>query len=134
MPLIAPFLNSMHKILVADDDALTRQLVDLKLRKEFSVTTAVDGNDALRLAEEVLPDLILLDLMMPGLDGLSVLKKLKLSPELRHIPVVMLTAKTNEQDIAAALDAGAAEYLVKPFNPGELMAVVRKLTKRPLTA
>jgi DNA-binding response OmpR family regulator len=117
----------MH-ILVADDEFLTQQLVEFKLKRHgFDVTIAGDGESAIRLAQEIKPDLIILDWMMPVKDGYEVLRYLKSRPELRLIPVIVLTTRRTEGDIVSTLELGAADYILKPFNPGELVARVKKL-------
>lgn len=115
-------------VLVVDDDAKTVELVKLYLNRDgYKVMVAYDGVEALRLAREKRPDLIVLDLMLPGVDGLHICR------ELRHesdVPIIMLTAKTTEQDRLAGLDCGADDYVSKPFSPRELAARVRAVLRR----
>lgn len=116
----------MATILVADDDPLLCKLLIHKLeRAGYTVSCSDDGSKALALAREIRPDLVVLDAMMPGLDGFEVLRQLKEDPSTRSIPVMMLTARKEEKDIVGALSRGARDYLVKPFMPEELVARVR---------
>ena len=122
----------MAKILVAEDDALTAQLVSFKLKQQgFTVLSASDGETALALAQAEKPEVILLDCMMPVMDGFAVLRRIKESPELKATPVIMLTFRSKETDIINALELGAADYIVKPFSPAELMARIRKVLRPP---
>lgn len=118
----------MADILIADDDPI---LVDiLKFRLEgagHSVFVARDGGMALEAAHEHRPDLIVLDSMMPVMSGPAVLGSLKADRQLKHIPVVMLTARSGDEDIASGLESGAAEYLTKPFIPQELLVCISGL-------
>ena len=119
---------SMSKILVADDDPLLSRLVEFRLKQQgFEVVLAVNGEQALTLARSEKPSLIILDGMMPILDGFEALRQLKEAAELRHIPVVMLSLKGKEEDIVNCLNLGAADYVLKPFKPGELVTRIRKL-------
>ncbi len=114
-----------HTILVADDDAIVRALVRATLSSAgYDVLEAADGAEALRLVRSARPDLIVLDLMMPSRSGLDVLRELKADTERAAIPVVMLTARTQEGDRKAAAEAGADCFLAKPFSPRELVRVV----------
>jgi len=109
------------RILFADDDPGMRALVVINLEAEgFAVTTACDGNTALEEVERVHPDLIVLDVMMPGRDGLEVLEELRNSPAAAGIPVVLLTAKATDADVWEGWKAGADYYMTKPFKPEEL--------------
>ena len=116
------------RILVVDDDAKTVELVKLYLRRDgYRVLTAYDGIEALRLAREAHPDLIVLDLMLPGLDGIQVCRTLRTESE---VPIIMLTAKTAEEDKLVGLNVGADDYVTKPFSPRELAARVRAVLRR----
>ena len=116
------------RVLVVDDDAKTVELVKLYLNRDgYRVVTAYNGIDALRLAREGRPDLIVLDLMLPGLDGLQVCRTLRNESD---VPIIMLTAKTTEQDKLTGLDLGADDYVSKPFSPKELAARVRAVLRR----
>jgi len=116
------------RVLVVDDDAKTVELVKLYLKRDgYRVLTAYDGLEALRLAREGHPDLIVLDLMLPGIDGLEVCRTLRAESD---VPIIMLTAKTTDQDKLAGLDLGADDYMTKPFSPRELAARVRAVLRR----
>jgi DNA-binding response OmpR family regulator len=118
----------MADILIAEDDPLMLRMIEFKLKQHgFLVRKASNGEEALNLARAEKPALILLDGMMPIMDGFETLRRLKESPDLRAIPVVMLTLKGSEQDIVYSLNLGAADYIVKPFHPGELIARIRKI-------
>ena len=116
------------RVLVVDDDVKTVELVKLYLSRDgYKVLTAYDGIEALRLARESRPDLIVLDLMLPGLDGLQVCRTLRAESD---VPIIMLTAKTAEEDRLIGLDLGADDYVTKPFSPKELAARVRAVLRR----
>jgi len=116
------------RVLVVDDDAKTVELVKLYLNRDgYKVLTAYDGVEALRLAREGHPNLVVLDLMLPGLDGLQVCRILRTESD---VPIIMLTAKTTEQDRLTGLDLGADDYVTKPFSPKELAARVRVVLRR----
>jgi two-component system alkaline phosphatase synthesis response regulator PhoP len=116
------------RVLVVDDDAKTVELVKLYLKRDgYRVLTAYDGIEALRLAREGHPDLIVLDLMLPGIDGLEICRTLRTESD---VPVIMLTAKTTDQDKLIGLDLGADDYVTKPFSPRELAARVRAVLRR----
>jgi two-component system alkaline phosphatase synthesis response regulator PhoP len=116
------------RVLVVDDDAKTVELVKLYLKRDgYRVLTAYDGIEALRLAREGHPDLIVLDLMLPGIDGLEICRTLRTESD---VPVIMLTAKTTDQDKLVGLDLGADDYVTKPFSPKELAARVRAVLRR----
>jgi DNA-binding response OmpR family regulator len=118
------------KILVADDDRLLRGLLEHKLAVAgFEVDIAEDGGAALELARTMKYDLLVLDAMMPVMDGFEVLRRLKDDPDTSSLPVVMLTARRGEHDVLDALERGAAEYLTKPFIPDELVLRIRKRIK-----
>jgi two-component system phosphate regulon response regulator PhoB len=115
-------------LLVADDDEDILTLVQLRLsRSGYDVVVARDGEEALRLAQERTPDLAVLDWMMPKATGLDVLRALHAEAETAEIPVVLLTARGSEEDVRAGLDAGAADYIAKPFSPQELAARVQSI-------
>ena len=117
------------KLLVVEDDAHVRQAVARALRFEgYDVHTAVDGNEALVRAIELEPDAILLDVLMPGTDGLAVCRRLRERGD--QTPILMLTARHEVNDRVAGLDAGADDYLVKPFALDELLARLRALLRR----
>lgn len=116
------------RVLVVDDDAKTVELVKLYLNRDgYRVLTAYDGAEALRLARESHPNLIVLDLMLPGIDGLQVCRTLR---EESDVPIIMLTARTTDQDKLTGLELGADDYVTKPFSPRELAARVRAVLRR----
>ncbi len=122
---------SKATILVVDDEEDIRELVALNLDREgYTVLTCETGEQALALARAKEPDLVLLDLMLPGIDGLEVCKRLKADPARRRVPVVMLTAKGEESDIVAGLELGADDYVTKPFSGKVLVARVRRLLRK----
>ena len=109
-----------YKILVVDDDRKTVELIRLYLEREgYIVITAYDGRQALDLIRQRKPDLVVLDLMLPVVSGLDICRILALET---RIPIVMLTAKTTEEDILLGLDLGADDYVTKPFSPRQLVA------------
>lgn len=118
-------------VLIVDDEANIRELVKFNLIKEsYCVLEAVDGAMALSLARMDRPDLIILDLMLPGLNGLEVCRTLKSSQEMRSIPIIMLTAKDDEIDKIIGLELGADDYMTKPFSPRELIARIKAVLRR----
>ena len=113
-------------VLIADDDRDIVRFVEVNLRLEgFEVITAHDGEDALAKALELQPNLVLLDVMMPLMDGFEVCTKLREDDRSAHIPVIMLTAKSLSADKVLGLTAGADDYIIKPFDPMELIARVK---------
>jgi two-component system alkaline phosphatase synthesis response regulator PhoP len=120
-------------ILVVDDEEDILELVRYNLQREgYRVLCSKSGEEALDLARSEQPDLIVLDLMLPGMDGLEVTKALKSSDQTKDIPIVMLTAKGEEPDIVAGLELGADDYVTKPFSPRILAARVRAVLRRKL--
>ncbi|MEU2427465.1 response regulator transcription factor [Streptomyces sp. NPDC007851] len=118
-------------VLVAEDDADQAELVRRYLEHEdHTVTVADDGRLALDLLRRQLPDLLVLDVMMPWIDGLDVCRIIRADPRLAHLPVLLLTARSSEDDLLAGLDLGADDYVTKPFSPRELMARIRSLLRR----
>jgi two-component system alkaline phosphatase synthesis response regulator PhoP len=118
-------------VLVVDDEEDILQLVEYNLAKEgYRVLTVTTGEDALRAARSQLPDIVVLDLMLPGVDGLEVCRILKSDVSTQHIPIVMLTAKGGEADIVAGLELGAADYVTKPFSPRVLLARIKAVLRR----
>lgn len=123
------------RLLFIEDDSDISELVQYNLEREgYKVTIAADGEVGLNLALQQKPDLIILDLMLPGLDGLSVCKRLRAASETAEIPIVMLTAKGEESDIVIGLEMGADDYIAKPFSPKELTARIRAVLRRPRAA
>jgi len=119
---------SGKKVLVVDDDVKTVELVKLYLNRDgYRVLTANNGNDALQIARESHPELIVLDLMLPGISGLDVCRTLRAESD---VPIIMLTALTTDDDRLTGLDLGADDYVTKPFSPRELAARVRAVLRR----
>lgn len=117
----------MPTILICDDEDVLRALVRESLPASCSIVEACDGEESLELARRVLPDLIVLDMMMPGRSGLEIVAELRGEPRLAATPVIMLTARAQAADEAAASAAGVDRYLRKPFSPRELQATVEEL-------
>jgi adenylate cyclase len=119
-------LRTPPRILAVDDVQTNREILQVRLEAHgYEVVTAADGEEALLRARELQPDLVLLDIMMPKLDGISVLKQLKQETAQRFVPVILVTAKTDTRDIVNGLEAGADDYLTKPFEQATLIARVR---------
>ncbi len=116
--------------LVVDDSAVIRELIRVNLELEgFSVTSAGDGEAALRAARELHPDVITLDVMMPKLDGLETVRRLRQDPATDQIPIVLVTGRASPADLERGREAGVEAYLTKPFEPSELVEVVRRLAE-----
>ena len=119
------------RIVVADDEPDVRELIACRLsRSGYEVVEATDGAEALRLALAEPPDLVVLDVMMPKLDGYELTRRLRADPATRRVPVILLTARAQEADVSQGFAAGADDYLRKPFNPDELVARVRAVLGR----
>jgi len=119
------------KILVVEDDKDILQLVKLYLENEgFRTITAANGAEALKLVKAEHPDLIVLDLMLPEIDGLEVCRKLRVAPQTAMLPIIMLTAKSEESDTIVGLELGADDYVGKPFSPKALVARIKALLRR----
>ncbi len=122
-------------ILVIEDEGDILDLITVNLTREgFRVLGAASGEEGLALAREEAPDLIVLDLMLPGLDGLQVCRALRADPSTRALPVLILTARGEEADIVAGLETGADDYVTKPFSPKVLVARVRSVMRRRVAA
>lgn len=119
----------IRKVLLVEDEQDIRKVaqISLQFRGGWSVVAAGDGIEGLALAASEMPDVVLLDCMMPRMDGYEMCRQLKLDPALRHIPVIFLTAKSQEVEIRKGLQLGAAGYLVKPFNPMSLADEIVKI-------
>ncbi|HXA29949.1 MAG TPA: response regulator transcription factor [Candidatus Angelobacter sp.] len=125
-------MQPVRTVLVVDDEPeIVRLVRDYLERAGFGVATAADGEQALRTAQRVRPDLVVLDLGLPGLDGLDVTRELRRGGQ---VPIIMLTARTEEADRVAGLELGADDYVAKPFSPRELVARVRAVLRRTDTA
>ena len=119
------------KVLIIDDEPDIVEFIEYNLRREqFDTRRASDGPAALRQAREEQPDIVLLDLMLPGIDGLEVCRQLRQSPETAHIPIIMLTAKGEEADVVSGLEVGADDYVPKPFSMRLLLARMRAVLRR----
>jgi DNA-binding response OmpR family regulator len=120
--------HGLGRVLVVDDDEVIRRLIAVNLQLEgFEVETAVDGQDCLDKVTEIDPDVITLDVMMPRLDGWETAVQLRRSPDTAHIKVVLITARAQEDDKTHGNRVGADAYLTKPFDPNEMIRVVREL-------
>jgi two-component system phosphate regulon response regulator PhoB len=120
-----------ERIFVVEDEAPIQELLRFNLeRKGYRVKVVGSGEEALEVVNDWLPDLVLLDIMLPGTDGLEVCKQIKAAPQTRRIPVIMLTALGEEADIVAGLELGADDYVTKPFSPRVLLARVKAALRR----
>lgn len=118
----------MARVMAVDDDHVIRGLLEVNLEMEgHEVVTAVDGQDALDKCKEQVPDLILLDVMMPNVNGWQVAESLKADPATRHVPIVFLSARAMEADVRKGTDLGVQAYVTKPFDPIDLMELVNRL-------
>lgn len=126
----------MPKILIADDEPSLRLLVKatLSANKSYELIEAVDGTEALKKSQEESPDLLLLDVMMPGLSGFEVCEQLKNSDDTKNIIIIMLTAKGQQSDRDWAISVGTDYFLTKPFSPIELFNLIEKILKEKETA
>jgi DNA-binding response OmpR family regulator len=132
---LTPVTQGLGRVLVVDDDEVIRQLIAVNLTLEgFDVVTAVDGKDCLEKVGEVDPDVITLDVMMPRLDGWVTATQLRRNPETAQIKVVLITARAQEDDRDRGREIGVDAYLTKPFDPAEMIRVVRALAGAPSTA
>ena len=119
------------KILVAEDSSTVRGLVGARLSADgYEVIEAEDGEEAVALARSQGPDLIVLDKMMPKLDGFEVVRRLRENPATAEIPIIMLTDRTGEEDVLQGLDLGVEDYMPKPFSPLELSARIKRALQR----
>ncbi len=127
-------MNNEHekmRILIVEDEGDLQELLRFNIEREgYMVSSAMTGERGLELASEMMPHLILLDLMLPGVDGLRVCRTLKANPETAGIPVIMLTAKGEEADIVVGLELGADDYMTKPFSPRVLIARINAVLRR----
>jgi two-component system KDP operon response regulator KdpE len=118
----------MYRVLIVDDDPMVTRLVRINLELEnFEVVEAWDGKTALDIIKNQTPDLLLLDIMMPQMDGWEILKKIREDPAVKDLPIVALTAKVQDEDIARGWRMGADGYIVKPFNPVSLAETLRQI-------
>jgi len=120
-----------RSILVVDDDRNLRKIIATNLELAgYDVSVASSGNDALQLLDGIQPDLVLLDVMMPGLDGYETARRIRRHPMNANVPIIMLTAKSEVEDKVTGFEAGADDYMTKPFGPQELLARVRAKIRR----
>jgi two-component system phosphate regulon response regulator PhoB len=119
------------KVLIVEDEESISTLLDYNLtREEFETRIAVDGEDALLKTQEFHPDIVILDWMLPKVSGIEVCRRLRQNPDTRNLPIIMLTARSEETDRIRGLETGADDYLTKPFSTAELMARVRAVLRR----
>lgn len=122
---------SKKKIVVVEDEPDILEVISYNLKREgFKVKSALDGSRGLELIQQQLPDLVLLDLMLPGMDGLQICQQLKQQASTQNIPIIMVTAKGEESDVVLGLGVGADDYIAKPFSPKELIARVKAVIRR----
>lgn len=122
---------SREKILIVEDEKDIVKMLEYNLKKEgFKILSARDGESAVNLSGKEHPDLVLLDLMLPGIDGIEVCKRLKSERKTASIPIIMLTAKSQESDKIVGLELGADDYVTKPFSPRELIARIKAVLRR----
>lgn len=121
----------MGQILIVEDEAGIAELISLHMRHDgHEVRIATDAAEAIRQVDAALPSLVVLDWMLPGESGISLVKRWRRDPRTRELPVIMLTARVDEQDKCQGLDSGADDYLTKPFSPNELKARIRSVLRR----
>ena len=118
----------MNRVLVVDDDPMVTRLVRINLEMEdFEVEEAWDGRTALEALQDDAPELLLLDIMMPQMDGWELLRRLRSDPDMNHLPIILLTARVQDMDRARGWRMGADGYITKPFNPVELAGALREV-------
>lgn len=123
--------STQPRVLVVEDEPAQREVLAYNLEAEgFSVTKAENGDDALLYVDEDMPDIVVLDWMLPGVSGIEICRRLKMRPETRDIPIIMLSARSEEVDRVRGLETGADDYVVKPYSVLELMARVRTQLRR----
>jgi len=121
------------RVLIAEDDDSLRRLLELRLRAEqFEIQNAADGAEAIEIAERWTPDVVVCDVMMPRMSGLSVCRELREREATTHVPIILLTARCFDEDIQQVMALGGIEYIGKPFDFNELIATVRKLLGEPV--
>jgi len=123
-------MHNPPRILIVDDNEMNRDILVTRLATQgYELTQAADGEEALAAAKEQLPDLILLDIMMPKIDGIEVCRRLKGDPNLPFMPIILVTAKAASSDVVTGLEAGADEYLTKPVDQMSLVARVKSVLR-----
>ncbi len=124
-----------EKIVIVEDEPDIAEVVTFNLEREgYDVVAVTSGLEGIRAVERVKPDMVLLDLLLPGVDGLDICRHLRSQPDTRHLPIIMVTAKGEESDIVLGLGVGADDYIQKPFSPKELVARVRAVLRRSAQA
>lgn len=125
------WVSGAHRILVADDDVVVRELIVFRLEMSgYEIIEANDGEEAVRLATEDVPDLLIMDVMMPRLNGFEATERLRAEAATASVPILLLTAKAMEADVERGFAAGANDYIKKPFSPQELLAKIDALLRR----
>ena len=120
----------MARVLIVDDDQVIQQLLEVNLELEgYEIAKASDGEQALEKVRAFDPDLVLLDVMMPKVDGREVCRRIKADPTTAHVPVIFLSARAQDMDVSSGLELGASAYITKPFDPVELLDTVAKVLK-----
>lgn len=115
-------------VILAEDDRTIARLIIFKLEKEgFKIIHFLNGESVVDTVSKILPDIVILDVMMPIQDGISILKEIKTNPKIKHIPVVILSAKGQEKDIIKGMEIGASDYISKPFSPSELIVRIKRI-------
>ena len=118
----------LTRVLVVDDDRVIQQLLEVNLELEgYEVKRAENGEEALKLVREFKPDVMLLDVMMPKLDGREVCRRIKADPKTAHVPVIFLSARAQDMDVNSGLELGASAYITKPFDPVDLLQTVERV-------
>lgn len=122
-------MNSRKKVLIVEDDADCRDLITLILEDEYAIITATNGEEVLEAIERDMPDVVLLDIMIPQIDGWEVLHRLRADNRYRDLPVLAVTALASEEARQRAIREGATDYVIKPFDPDELLEVISTYAK-----
>ena len=122
-------MSSHKKVLIVEDDADCRDLITLILEDEYAVTTAANGEEALEAIERDKPDIVLLDIMIPHVDGWEVLRRLRADDRYKDLPILAVTALASEESHQRAIREGATDYVIKPFDPDELLEVISTYAK-----
>ena len=118
----------LTRVLIVDDDQVIQQLLEVNLELEgYEIAKASNGEEALAQVQAFNPELVLLDVMMPKLDGREVCRRIKADPATKHIPVIFLSARAQDMDVTSGLDLGASAYVTKPFDPVDLIETVEKV-------
>jgi CheY-like chemotaxis protein len=126
-------MTRSKRVLVVDDNALNREIIEEILADEYEVYMAANGHDAILLAERCRPSIVLLDVMLPGIDGYDICRRLRMMPGMSDVRIVMVTAKAMPSERAKGFDAGTDAYLTKPFDDGDLVAAIRSTEQRSRT-